>query len=298
MWAALRFSTILSSVNPMVFSCPGYQQKIRPNTEHAMLLLLVVAITLLGVLAATASLGFKTQHQLLLVLMVTLGFEVLYFQLLRSGNLGSNLVDASDFQLQQAATATSNCAEDLAAQLVSQVQHPVLPRLKRAEYVESMRQVEGMDEANMPLTDPLFGDLILSYALDIGEHYLALSQVYLEQLNLGELDWRHDCKLNCLTALTKLEHHQEGRLRFMQAPDSMTACTVLFPELWNQVMADFALDPVIAVLHRDLVVYADKHDAQALAELQHYVDTFAGDHHSLSKLLYMRDGASWQVYPA
>jgi uncharacterized protein YtpQ (UPF0354 family) len=281
----------------MVFSCPGCQHKIRPYTGHAILLFLVVAIALFGLLAATESLGLKTQVQLVLVVILTLGFEVLYFQLLRSGKMGSNLVDASDFHLQQAETAASNSVEALAAQVVSQVQHPVIPRLKRADYVESMRQVEGMDEANMPLTDPLFGDLILSYALDIGEHFMALSQVHLEPLNIGELDWRHDCKLNCLNALAKLEHHKEGRLRFMQAPDSMTACTVLFPELWDQVMADFALDPVIAVLHRDLIVYADKHDAQAMAELQHYVDTFEGDHHSLSKLLYQRHGASWQVYP-
>lgn len=107
------------------------------------------------------------QVQLVLVVIITLGFEVLYFQLLRSGKMGSNLVDASDFHLQQAETATSNSVESLAAHLVSQVQHPVLPRLKRADYVESIRQVEGMDEANMPLTDPLFGDMILSYALDI-----------------------------------------------------------------------------------------------------------------------------------
>lgn len=101
-----------------------------------------------------------------------------------------------------AKTATSNSAETVAADVASQVQHPAFPRLKRAK----MRQVESMDEVNMPLTDPLF----------------------------GELDWRHDCKLNCLNAL-------------------------------------------------------------AMAELQHYVDTFAGDHHSLSRRLYQRDGASWQT---
>lgn len=107
-----------------------------------------------------------------------------------------------------AKTATSNSAEAVAAHVASQIQYPAFPRLQQADDVESMRQLEGMDEVNMPLTDPFF----------------------------GELDWRHDCKFNCLNAL-------------------------------------------------------------AMAELQHYVDTFAGDHHSLSRLLYQRDGASWQVYP-
>lgn len=171
----------------------------------------------------------------------------------------------------------------------------VVPRVKHTHFLDYIASIPGMTDDSRPLAEPLAGDLLLTYALDVGEGYLSVTPTTLRERGLEASSLRALALANGLPAMRALEVRTDGVLHELTAPDNMAACTLLYPDLWQQIEREIGGPVAVAFAHRDVVLYA-KADAAGLAALAEVVATVDfNDTHALSALLYRPTADGWQV---
>ena len=171
----------------------------------------------------------------------------------------------------------------------------VVPRIKHTNFLEAIASVPGMTDDSRPLVEPLAGDLLLTYALDVGEGYLSISPATLRERGLEAASLRAQAQANGLAAMRALQVRSDGVLHELTAPDNMAACSLLYPDLWRQIEGEVGGPVAVAVPHRDVVMYA-RADATGLAALAEVVATVDfDDTHALSALLFRPTPDGWQV---
>jgi hypothetical protein len=83
--------------------------------------------------------------------------------------------------------------------------------------------------------EPLAGDLLLTYALDVGEGYLSITPATLRERGLEAASLRAQAEANGLAAMRALQVRTDGVVHELTAPDNMAACSLLYPDLWRQI---------------------------------------------------------------
>ena len=79
----------------------------------------------------------------------------------------------------------------------------ILPRIKNLNFVESLKTIPGMNENSMPMMEHLVGDLILTYAFDLGDNFAIVNQFDLKKYHLKQEDLRLLAVANVHTTLEK-----------------------------------------------------------------------------------------------
>jgi len=89
----------------------------------------------------------------------------------------------------------------------------------------------------------------------------------------------------------------EGLVNKLTTRDNLIACSILYPELWRQIEGEIGGKILVAIPHRDTVLYAREDNEKAVSELQRIIneDIDFSDTHALSKSLYQLVENSWQV---
>ena len=170
----------------------------------------------------------------------------------------------------------------------------VVPRIKHTNFLDYIATIPGMTDESRPLVEPLAGDLLLTYALDVGEGYLSITPATLRERGLEAASLRAQAEANGLAAMRALQVRTHGVLHELTAPDNMAACSLLYPDLWRQIEGEVGGPVAVAVPHRDVVLYA-RADAAGLAALAEVVATVDfDDTHALSALLFRPTPDGWQ----
>lgn len=170
----------------------------------------------------------------------------------------------------------------------------VVPRIKHTNFLDYIATIPGMTDESRPLVEPLAGDLLLTYALDVGEGYLSITPATLRERGLEAASLRAQAEANGLAAMRALQVRTHGVLHELTAPDNMAACSLLYPDLWQQIEREVGGPVAVAVPHRDVVLYA-RADAAGLAALAEVVATVDfDDTHALSALLFRPTPDGWQ----
>jgi uncharacterized protein YtpQ (UPF0354 family) len=170
-----------------------------------------------------------------------------------------------------------------------------LPRIKNIQMLDYLQSMQEMTEDSMPLCQSLVGDLILTFALDMGDSYMTVSKGVCDQHNIS-LDDLPDLALsNAVELLRDIKVHTDGTIYELQVGHDMEACTILFPSLWAQIAENFESDVLAIFPHRNHVFYAPSNSEQgkvALLEMLQQTD-FSNDTHALSKKLYLFSQQEW-----
>jgi len=176
---------------------------------------------------------------------------------------------------------------------------PVLvPRIKHTNFLTALDGLPGVTdvpESSRPIVEPLAGDLVLSYAMDIGPSYVSVTPASLAEYGLDPTTLRQQALANGLEALKSLSVRTNDVVFELVAPDNMAACTMLFPEFWEQTRNELGSPVVAAFPHRDFVLYA-RDDAAGTAALREIIASLNFDEtHALSKLLYYPARDGWRA---
>ena len=166
---------------------------------------------------------------------------------------------------------------------------------------ETLLQRLGASSESLPWSQPLVGDLILTWAMDRDSDRIAVSPASLRQFGLDrqltQASLATQAERNALAVLRTIRQGQHGPITALSCDNHLMASALLYPELWNQLEQQAGDELVVAVPHRDEIWYvaASDHDAvDALrAELAGYS---APDNHGLSGLLFVREEGEWEVY--
>lgn len=174
----------------------------------------------------------------------------------------------------------------------------VVPRIKHRNFLAAVNDIPGITDASRPLVEPLVGDLLLTYAIDIGPSYLSVTPDNLKDHGLAEADVRRLAEAFGREAMRDVQVRSDGTLHELTAPEGMAACSILYPELWRQIEGELAGPVVVAFPHRDFALYALA-DEKGLASLKDVLGQINFDEtHALSALLYRPTAEGWQVVAA
>lgn len=172
----------------------------------------------------------------------------------------------------------------------------VVPRIKHTNFLVALAEIPGMTQESRPVTEPLAGDLLLTYAIDIGPSYLSVTPANLGEYNLRQDELRRLAEANGLEVLRGMQVRTDGPVHELTAPENMAACVILYPELWRQIEQELGGPVLAAFPHRDFALYALADDA-GIAALRGVLDRVDfNDNHALSALLYRPSPEGWQVF--
>lgn len=278
--ASMDFKSVFFATNPVSIKCPGCAEVIKVNKLYAIPIAGLVAVVAFGLWDYVDSQGASVKQSILAMVALGLVVEYLYFELIRKGMVPSSLT--KDLE-RDASGDTPSC------------DYKVVPRIKNKHYlIAAQREMNGV-EKSIPITEPLAGDLVLAYAIDMGENYVALSESSAEEFNISMEGLRQKAEVAALPSLGGIRVNQQGKVSELACADNMTACSILFPEMWNQIEGEIGGPVVMSVPHRDTVLYARADDDEAVEELNVAMESFDFDEvHALSKLLFTRDGDAWR----
>lgn len=135
-----------------------------------------------------------------------------------------------------------------------------------AEIEASMRQMggEGQDKVYEHLND----DLVVVYAIDTPSNIAYLNPEELVRLGVEREALRALAVRNLRGLLPGIEVQRGEKLNMITADGNYEASLLLFSDLWEREREKLRGEPVAAVPARDLLLFADSADADAVAQLR------------------------------
>jgi hypothetical protein len=169
-------------------------------------------------------------------------------------------------------------------------------------YVKASRLDGDTPAGSMDLlARPFVGDLIVTLAHDVGDHFEILQRRHLAELGLGE-DEAFALGLRNLEEQVvdagKVRVHVAGTGWAVIAGGNFEASLLLLPSVWSWVTEYIAAPRLLAAApDRELVMLARADDSAALPALDAFLTRAARiATHPLTDDLYLWDGERWSVH--
>lgn len=187
------------------------------------------------------------------------------------------------------------------------------PRIKSVKFLEAVRphleEASGDPQSQEPVANGLAGDLLVAYALDLGDTFTFVSYETMELMGLDPLRLHERAVKNLSDKLINGVGVQDLTLyRAVVTGEHLEATSLLLPWLWEQVAATVEGEILLTVPSRDAVYFTGSGQrfeaggrevgsdqalrvmcGAALDEKQ------AKGVHGLSELLFKWDGGGWEV---
>lgn len=173
---------------------------------------------------------------------------------------------------------------------------PIVPRLKTTKFIDAIAQLPDATVDQLPIAMPVVGDLVLTFAVDIGTSFVTVSQREAKRRNLGNSELYGLALQNIAPILEGLQVKPNGPAFQLVTGHDMEACTIMFGSLWADISRK--LDDELAVIfpHRNLALFAPRKSAAGVAALREAIGQldFSATH-ALSRELYVWGTSRWQL---
>jgi uncharacterized protein YtpQ (UPF0354 family) len=164
----------------------------------------------------------------------------------------------------------------------------IVPVLKSPEWFADL---PTRDDGTRPehRCEALNPQLTMVYAIDTPHNVAYVEASWFEQRGIDTEGLRRRAVDNLRAKLPGLEVQRGGRLNMVVAGGYYEASVLLFDDFWAREAGRFRGDPVIAIPARDVLVFGDSTDANAVADLRrHAQDIHADAAYALSPRLFRR----------
>lgn len=178
----------------------------------------------------------------------------------------------------------------------------LVPRIRHIDFLKAL-QTHGIPPEQMPVTLPLCGELILTYAFDLPEQFVMATPPFLAQAGVSpdEVDTLARANLKGRFSAQLLRTDHDG-LMAVQAGDGFEAVLLILDAFWDQhVRSVVAGDIVSAAPRRDVLLIADAAIAGAVDALREQAAAVlrgSQDAHGLSAQAMVRRDGRWQMLDA
>lgn len=135
------------------------------------------------------------------------------------------------------------------------------------EIRESMRQLSD-EPPRENVYEDLNDDLVVVYAIDTPHNIAYLNSDELEELRVERGELRALAVRNLRGLLPGINVHRGDLVNMVAADGNYEASLLLFPDLWEREREKLHGDPVAAVPARDLLLFADSANIDAVAQLR------------------------------
>lgn len=160
--------------------------------------------------------------------------------------------------------------------------------------VEASVRAQG-GESQEKVFEPLNDDLAVVYAIDTPNNIAYLSPDMLDALGVDRGELRALAVRNLRGLLPGIEVQRGEKLGMVVADGNYEASLLLFDDLWAREGERLRGPTVAAVPARDLLLFADGADADAVAQLQALATKMHAEAtYALTDRLFVRDNDGWR----
>lgn len=168
----------------------------------------------------------------------------------------------------------------------------LLPIVRPREYT----QVAVDNGAEFPSRD-IVGELIAIVAEDSPTQTRIHELADLEEQGFTRAELFEIAMKNLAAKRGEVRVEEEGPLRMLVVGSEIESSFLLLAELWDELARPMKGPLIAAVPARDLVVFADSADPEAVAAVREVAKrAFAEVHHPVSAQLIVWQGGSWQLF--
>jgi|GEM_PF-1794430 len=173
----------------------------------------------------------------------------------------------------------------------------IIPRIKHVQFVDALRDM-GAPSDQMPITQPLVGELLVTYAFDLKHMFEMVNPDSIVDLGITPEELPGIALDNLSERVPNIQIRKNGPLLQIVTGGNHEACTILNGEFWDNLAEQSKGPLIVAVPHRDVVVACSADDADAVEQLRVLVAeaTGSGDDHNLTNQLLTTSNGVWQVY--
>ena len=165
-----------------------------------------------------------------------------------------------------------------------------------AETRESMRQM-GRESQQGHVHEDLNDALVVVYAIDTPSNIAYLNPDELDALGVSRHDLRALAVRNLRGLLPGIDVQRGDKLSMVTADGNYEASLLLFADLWARESERMRGAPVAAVPARDLLLFADSADVDAVAQLREVAVRARGEAtYGLTDRIFVLGESGWQPF--
>ena len=176
----------------------------------------------------------------------------------------------------------------------------IIPIVKDRGWLEEIRQsmqqlrgTEGQDKVYDDLND----ELVVVYAIDTPSNIAYLNPEELEGLGVQRDELRALAVRNLRGLLPGIEVHRGDLINMVTADGNYEASLLLFADLWEREREKLRGEPVAAVPARDLLLFADSANPDAVAQLRQLATKMRAEaSYALTDRLFVLREGQWQSF--
>lgn len=171
---------------------------------------------------------------------------------------------------------------------------PIVKDRAWLDEIEASVRAQG-GESQAKVFEPLNDHLAVVYAIDTPHNIAYLSPGMLETLGVERAELRALAVRNLRGLLPGIEVQRGEKLGMVVADGNYEASLLLFDDLWAREGERLRGAMVAAVPARDLLLFADGADADAVAQLQDLATRMRAEAtYALTDRLFVRKGEDWR----
>lgn len=173
----------------------------------------------------------------------------------------------------------------------------IIPIVKDRGWLEEIRlsmQRMGSGKAQENVYEDINDALIVVYAIDTPSNIAYLSPDELESLGVQREDLRALAVRNLRGLLPGIEVHRGDLVNMITADGNYEASLLLFADLWEREREKLRGEPVAAVPARDLLLFADSANPDAVAQLKQVASKMRAEAtYALTERLFVLREGNW-----
>lgn len=172
------------------------------------------------------------------------------------------------------------------------------PRIKHMGFLDALR-ANGVPPEQMPPTQPLCGDLLVTWAFDLPDSLAMATPPLLRDAGVDAADLPRLALENLKRAIPQPQFFAKDGCGLARTGQDMEATLLLVDRVWDEMQPNFRGKILVTVPRRDIVLMCDSADAAATAALQAQTREFFDEHqgpHRLSTQVMVRENGSWSLH--
>lgn len=178
--------------------------------------------------------------------------------------------------------------------------HPgqLQPRIKHRDFLKAL-QAGGVPPEQMPPTQPLCGELLVTWAFDLPDSLVMATPPMLRDAGVDSAGVPRLALDNLKRAIPQPQFFAKDGCGLARTGQDMEATLLLVDRVWDEMQPNFRGKILATVPRRDIILMCDSADAAATAALQAQTREFFEEHqgpHRLSTQVMARENGSWTLY--
>ena len=174
----------------------------------------------------------------------------------------------------------------------------IVPRIKHTNFLVALRD-RIKNEDDMPATEPLVADLLVTYAFDLPETFQMVCVRDVKRLSLSSEQLRATAIANMKQQLGNIGRAGEPPLLKVVTGNNLEACVLLIDDFWTALASKIPPEIVVGVPTRDVLLVttsaSTKGGVQMLREAVKEARS-GDDTHWLTENLLVRRADKWAIF--